>query len=471
MPSGRLARRWVERAAEAVGVTQRHDRGNRPERFRRAMDLLGVTGESELAAYLADAGETPSHRATRRAVMAERIDALRDELRSAGRRTVVFIAKNVFFNQQRYALSLRDRGWTAVVVSLCELRGTHHRQHFDAAFQIDPDCLFPRLHELTDVVIHSQGWLNAYHFPVLVEACRADGVRHIAEMMDVQSFFFPDEQAVAAEIVQCWGADGLAHIRLQKCCERYLVEQCAGLVFCGGDVHQKALAPQAADSPRFLNFPSYPLQRYFAAARALAQPAAGESWRLVFAGGIPPYGARHPHALFGDAQLLPVAEALVAQGLQVDVYLNPCMVPASRPQENYPEYYALQERRLGFRFQVGLLPEQLAPHIASYHFGLMLYDFTGSRVGDLHFKAVIPSKLFQYLEAGLPVLVSARLQSVCALVHRYGIGLVIEEGGLADVARRLRACDYARLRSNVLRAREALSMESQISRLEALYEQ
>ncbi len=99
----------------------------------------------------------------------------------------------------------------------------------------------------------------------------------------------------------------------------------------------------------------------------------------------------------------------------------------------------------------------------------MLYEFDGVLVGELHFKAIIPSKFFQYLEAGLPVLVSDRFTSVCELVERHGIGLVVSNEGMDHLDATLRGLDYRQLRENVIAARAALSMEAQIPRLEKLY--
>lgn len=408
----------------------------------------------------------------RKTIMAARFDALRDYIARESRPVVVFIASNVYFNQLRMSRALQGRGWATVALSLHYAKGAHQQDYFDQSLHIDLDILLSRLAELGGVVVHTQGWLNAYHIPVLIEAFRPDSVRHIVELMDVQSFFFPDgdEASMTPAIIQCWGEGALEHIALQKRCERYLVAHAEGLVFTGGKTHQETLWPQDHESERFCNFASYPLRDFFAQPTALPiTPGADESWRMVFAGGIPPGDERHPHALFGDAQILPVIERLLAQNICVDVYNNPSMIPERRLAALYPGYVALARRDSRFNFGFGAYPWELAEQINDRHFGLMLYDFEGVMVGDLHFKAIIPSKFFQYLEAGLPVLVSDRFTSVCELVERYGIGLAVSSEGIDQLDRQLRGLDYRQLRENVLATRAALSMEAQIPRLEKLY--
>ena len=414
--------------------------------------------------------DTAEHQ--RKTIMAARFDALRDYIARESRPVVVFVASNVYFNQLRMSRTLQARGWATVALSLHYAKGAHQQDYFDQSFHIDLDILLSRLAKLVGAVVHTQGWLNAYHIPVLIDAFRPDSVRHIVELMDVQSFFFPDGDAasMAPAIIQCWGENALEHIALQKRCERYLVAHAEGLVFTGGKTHQETLWPQDPASERFCNFASYPLQDFFTQTTALpTPPGVGESWRMVFAGGIPPCDERHPHTLFGDAQILPVIKRLLTQNICVDVYNNPTMIPERRLAALYPDYVALAQRDSRFNFGFGAYPWELAGQINDCHFGLMLYDFEGVMVGDLHFKAIIPSKFFQYLEAGLPVLVSDRFTSVCELVERYGIGLTVSSEGIDQLDGQLRSLDYRQLRENVLAARAALSMEAQIPRLEKLY--
>lgn len=404
--------------------------------------------------------------------MEDRIARLHDFVAQAARPLVIFAASNVYFNQLRMSTALRRRGWATVALALHYAKGAHQRDYFDRSFHIDLDVLLPGLSEMGNVVVHTQGWLNAYHIPVLIDAFRPDHVRHVVELMDVQSFFFPEdaEARMADAIVQRWGDGALEHIRLQKRCERYLVERAEGVVLTGGRTHQDVLWPENPASERFCNFPSYPLQDFFARPVSLPRaPTVHTPWRVVFAGGIPPCDDRHPPALFGDAQILPIIERLLAQNIYVDVYNNPTMIPARRLAALYPDYVALAQRDARFKFGFGAYPWDLAARISDSHFGLMLYDFDGVMVGDLHFKAIVPSKFFQYLEAGLPVLVSDRFASVCELVERYGIGVVIRSGEICRLDTLLRELDYPRLRRNVSAARDVLSMDAQIPRLEKLY--
>jgi hypothetical protein len=67
------------------------------------------------------------------------------------------------------------------------------------------------------------------------------------------------------------------------------------------------------------------------------------------------------------------------------------------------------------------------------------------------------------------VLVSDRWAAVCTLVRRHGVGIVVSPAQLHDLGPQLAAADYPTLRSNVYRAREALSLQRQLPRLTGLY--
>ena len=74
-------------------------------------------------------------------------------------------------------------------------------------------------------------------------------------------------------------------------------------------------------------------------------------------------------------------------------------------------------------------------------------------------------KLFNYLEGGLPVIVSAELEFMAWLVKRYKIGFAIQKEDVVNLKKMVIAYDYRELQKNVIEARQKLSYHNTSKRL------
>jgi len=101
---------------------------------------------------------------------------------------------------------------------------------------------------------------------------------------------------------------------------------------------------------------------------------------------------------------------------------------------------------------------ELYKYTALANLGLSLEEDLG-----LNYRYALPNKLFDYIHAGVPVLVS-NLPEMAALVRRYAVGEVLCERtpkALADIMEFMLFSDDKRLdwRSNCLDARKKLSWD------------
>ncbi|HET6584978.1 MAG TPA: hypothetical protein VFG69_16090, partial [Nannocystaceae bacterium] len=95
-----------------------------------------------------------------------------------------------------------------------------------------------------------------------------------------------------------------------------------------------------------------------------------------------------------------------------------------------------------------------------FDYGLLLYPFDDDLVvGRRHLQTALASKLFAYVAAGLPVLVSPELGYMAALVREHGIGLVVAKSELSTLGPRLASVDYAALCAAVTRAQPEFCIE------------
>ena len=101
----------------------------------------------------------------------------------------------------------------------------------------------------------------------------------------------------------------------------------------------------------------------------------------------------------------------------------------------------------------------------------MIYLFDRGTSLEEHNQTRLPTKVFTYLEAGLPILISEEFQYVAMLVKEYEIGIVISRKDLDNLHEIINSYDIGKLRDNVKKARKELSMDKHIGRLITFYEQ
>jgi hypothetical protein len=250
-------------------------------------------------------------------------------------------------------------------------------------------------------------------------------------------------------------------IRLMRASEEYIRTRTAGFVFKGGGPPIAALLTDAT-VPHARITPSPP-RSWMLPPRRPSKPL----WSLVHAGQLRSQSA--PKCLYGDLHYLPVIRALTAQGMDVSLY--PSFTKNERDlREKFADY--LEESERNPRCHVmGRLPlrKLIAEVNGQHHFGLLLYRFDESlRVGRDHFACTVASKLFTYVAAGLPILVSAEFEFMASLVKRHQIGLVVDPCEVDSLAARLAEIDYEALLDRVASAQDALCIERSIPDVLAL---
>ncbi|MBF0144305.1 MAG: hypothetical protein HQL59_12725, partial [Magnetococcales bacterium] len=163
---------------------------------------------------------------------------------------------------------------------------------------------------------------------------------------------------------------------------------------------------------------------------------------------------------FGDLKMLPLFRELLRQRLPVTVYNPPIHDPAQWA-DLFADYLELARENPRFRFCQGLDIDKIIPRLnGGFHFGLMLYHYGSTlKVGKDHLAGALPSKLFVYLAAGLPILTSPELEQVAEFVEREGVGAVIAREDLPRLGKILAGVDYAALLVNVTRAQRRWGFE------------
>lgn len=169
----------------------------------------------------------------------------------------------------------------------------------------------------------------------------------------------------------------------------------------------------------------------------------------------------------GHDQLAPIIKAITIQNIYCHIYYN----PETGVKDNYyQEYFDLAEKDTYFTFHSPLPSDKLNHAIAKYDYGFIIHDIRGTLTSDIECDISTANKVFTYLEAGLPIIVGNTFRAVADFVEEYKIGLVVDPTDLSGLSKTLQTIDYKELKRNVIRARNGLSIDNNIYKLDQFIE-
>lgn len=374
---------------------------------------------------------------------------------------IVFIALGPYYNLLRHSAALRGIGLKTVLVTqdmkLIEEQG----DYFDKVLIFTGLSDIGALNENKILGVHVQNWVSKNYFPVAVKKILDKPA--VCEFQDLSCFVY--------EPHQLYRFAGLDQERFDRDLffEKAVFQNYAAVLlpYTNAVVPKLAARGYPVRSDRFFYYPPPPCDLFFSDTH-LAE--AGELPKLLFIGGVPP--DHSDDRLHHDAKMHTVMVELLREGFQIKILNNPKIAGTQAAmQKLYPFFCDLSRAQKGFHFEIGSPPETLKTKSAGWHFGLMLYDFSKVRIDKAHFDHMVPSKFFTYLEVGLPVLVSRKLRAVADLVEENGVGIVVEDGGVAHLSRIMQGWQemYPKLVNNVKKFRDACEGKRSVKILLSAY--
>ena len=223
--------------------------------------------------------------------------------------------------------------------------------------------------------------------------------------------------------------------------ERRAAEESAALVTISPELVTE-LAARYRLPRRVLAYANYALARDLPATlpppRPLDRPP-----RLVYQGTLSTNG--------GHYDLRGLFSAIAEQGVSLDVY----------PAREVPEYREIA----GIRVHRTLPLPELLHELQAYDFGWAGFN---AGLNGAHLDTALPNKLSEYLGCGLPVL-TLRHRALRRILREEGVGIALDD--VSELAAALADADFAALRRRVAETRERFTVEAQIHRVAALYQE
>jgi hypothetical protein len=207
-------------------------------------------------------------------------------------------------------------------------------------------------------------------------------------------------------------------------------------------------------------FPLYADNDYF---YSTPKPFSMDDIHLVYAGGV--MGSHRDKKHYGSVQFHWLIDYLSKQKIHFHIYPSPSTLRA-----DYIEYEQIAKENPFFHFHTSVAQKDLAAEISKYHYGIMPFFKVNSGQSDLKHKYATTLKLFNYVESGIPILVSADVIYQSWLVERYKLGLVVpNKETFADLRSLIGTVPYDIQVKNLLESREKLSLKKHTPRLLEFY--
>jgi len=212
-----------------------------------------------------------------------------------------------------------------------------------------------------------------------------------------------------------------------------------------------------------------PFFHYFSEEWADAGPveklsaATGEP-HLVYAGGVVNDPGWHNYPLYHS--LLEAGRILADQQIHLTIYNA-----GDSSGEGFEDYLRLAEDCPFFHYHPAVPYSELKHVLPRHDFGWFCFDFSEARENPFFHKITMGSKVFSYLEAGLPVLISPEQEFMARIVTRdLGSGILMPFKDLGNLKQTLLQQDWAPIRANILEARKHWTYREHGHRLREFYE-
>jgi len=222
--------------------------------------------------------------------------------------------------------------------------------------------------------------------------------------------------------------------------------------------------PLYCDDDAFLNGPSHPSgmegDNTFSSSPS---GRSGGALHLVYAGGVA--GSHRNPKQYGNIQFHEIINILSKQKIHFHIYPSPSNIPA-----DYEEYEKISKQNSFFHFHEPVAQDKLAIELSKYNFGILFFFKGVSEQSDDKLKYATTLKLFNYLEAGIPIIVAKDLGYQSWIVERNQSGLTIENiNDLASLKEKILQLNYETLLQSVKERRIGLSIKANTDRILKFY--
>jgi len=183
---------------------------------------------------------------------------------------------------------------------------------------------------------------------------------------------------------------------------------------------------------------------------------------LVYAGGLA--GKKSNDSESGNVKFFALAKKLGEQKIHLHLYPSPYT-----SQDIINDYKKLENEIPYFRMHDVVPQVELGAEISKYHFGIYMYFKQFNSFNEYKFDYQTSLKTFNYLEAGLPILMSKDVKFLHWFFGRNKCVIDLEINDLNNLKEKIASKEYSALFKQTLKAREELSLKNNVSKIINFY--
>lgn len=250
---------------------------------------------------------------------------------------------------------------------------------------------------------------------------------------------------------------GTYRSKIQFESERFLCENSDGIMYKNSDLAFDTLQGKYDITAPSLQFQAYIPTEYIAENTSKLE----NDLSFVYAGGV--YTSVEAG---GDATfyLYEVIDILTEQGFRFDIYNV-----YDTDNGAYNNYVRKGINNKLFAYHLPVENKYITRVLSQYHMGWHVFDLSNSIINMSNYSITMTTKFFDYLSAGLPIIVSRELAYLTELVVEFGIGIPVSFNELLHLRDIISQYDLDELRENVKKVQVEWSMDKHINRLVNFY--
>lgn len=353
-------------------------------------------------------------------------------------KTICFITRRCFFTVKKIAKELRGRGYVCVLITIEDLiNQDDYKDSFDIIIGGVDNYLFLShvINSMNIDLFYIQCMMWDYGLVRVVNA-NQNSAKLACEFYDITGIYAPKDK-----LKLLWSSN---QVDADLHYEDFIFET-ADLVLSRFDqgiideYRQKTVLKHVEIQPTISRDRVIKKVRF----EIISTPS-----RLVYLGNLIPRNENHPQSLFPLWGMPEAWQLLLAQKFEIHVYNSPFRKLNEPGMETIID---LSKKFSNLHFHEGLPHEEIIDEITQYDFGINLsvVDFAKNQNADLLWRGAMGTKIFTYLEGGLPVLVNKEFESMSSFIHGRNLGCPISSTDIGSISKIIKRVDYKKMRDNV----------------------
>ena len=243
--------------------------------------------------------------------------------------------------------------------------------------------------------------------------------------------------------------------------EKYCLENAAGVISQSHEPYNAFKTFEIKKRPKTLFFPLYCDEDYTVIPKGKISDS---EIHIAYAGGVAANFQTDKH--YDSMKIHWVAKTFNEQKLHFHLYPSPTV-----SNKVLDEYKELAEQLEYFHIHNTISQNKLAEELSQYHYGILPF-FNKNNARRIEKRIYSTSlKIFNYMESGVPVIISEDASFQAWMCKRFGGGVTISHEDMFSLGEKLRSIDYQKQYSLLLENRESIMLKKNFPRLIKFYEE